>query len=66
MPTADWGTRFNNGELVQGDRRVDLAIIVFKCKVRPDSSDFNIMAVLMQIIESLKTQNVAIVFTFAD
>ena len=45
---------------------IDLAIIVFKCKIRPDVSDLNILVVLMQILESVKPKNTAIVFTFCD
>ena len=66
IPSADWGTRFNNSGVIRDNVGIDLVLILFKCKIRPDVSDFNILAVLMQVLETVQPKNCAIVFTFAD
>ena len=66
MPTVDWGARFNPSEIITNSMRVDLNLILFKCKIRPDFSDFNILAVLKQTMQNLSPQNTALIFTFAD
>ena len=67
IPTADWGTRYNSSSVIaQGPTRIDLNLILFKCKIRPDFSDFNILAVLSHAVENFTLQNSAIIFTFAD
>ena len=40
--------------------------MVFKCKVRPDDSDFNTLAVMKSTLRNLNASNTALVFTFAD
>ena len=66
IPSSDWGTRYNDSDVIKNCNGIDLVLILFKCKIRPDVSDFNILAVLMQVLESVKPKNCALVFTFAD
>ena len=66
IPTSDWGTRFNDSETIRNCGGIDLVLIVFKCKIRPDLADFNILAVLIQILACVDPKHVALVFTFAD
>ena len=40
--------------------------MVFKCKIRPDDSDFNTLAVMKSTLRNLNATNTALVFTFAD
>ena len=66
IPSCDWGVRYNDSEIIKSCNGIDLALILFKCKIRPDVSDFNILAVLIQVLESVKPKNCALLFTFAD
>ena len=66
IPSSDWGTRYNESDVIKNCKCIDLVLILFRCKIRPDVSDFNILAVLMQVLESVKPKNCALVFTFAD
>ena len=64
MPTADWGTRWSQSNII--DSHINLAMMVFKCKIRPDDSDFNTLAVMKSTLRNLSANNTALVFTFAD
>ena len=46
--------------------RIDLAVLVYKQKVRPSNEDANSLAVLKHAIASIKLTNLVIVFTFCD
>ena len=52
IPSSDWGTRYSDSDVI------DFVLILFKCKIRPDVSDFNILTVLMQVLESVKPKTV--------
>ena len=67
MSTSEWQTVYNDWvEQHDNDVRIDLAVLVFKQKVRPSLEDANSLAVLKHAIASCKPTNLVIVFTFCD
>ena len=64
MPTAYWGNIFNQSSIIS--EGIDLTLLVFKCKISPDTTDFNTLAAFVQVIASADPANTALVFTFAD
>lgn len=66
IPMADWACRYNETTEMSAQETIHLALIIFKCKERPDLADFNIMGALKEALDHICPQNVALVFTFAD
>ena len=50
MSTNEWQTTYNKWIEVQGNVRIDLAVLVFKQNIRPSVQDANSLAVLKQAI----------------
>ena len=68
IPTADWAQRLNDWSAAQngGQLSVDLTVLIFKQKPRPDIADSNCLAVLQNTIAECKLNNLCVVFTFCD
>ena len=50
MSTNEWQTTYNQWVDIQGNVRIDLAVLVFKQNIRPSVQDANSLAVLKQAI----------------
>ena len=67
MSTKQWTLAYNEWvEQQQQEVRIDLAVLVYKQKVRPSNEDANSLAVLKHAIASINPTNLVIIFTFCD
>ena len=66
MSTADWSTRYNNSSATSNSAQIALILLVFKCSQRPSRDDANNINVLQQVVNEIKPDSCAVVFTFAD
>ena len=63
---ADWAIKFNESAVSQNAQPISLAIMLFRCSMRPSTADAQIVSVLKETIVAANPSNTALVFTFGD
>jgi len=66
IPLADWAVKFNESAVGRNEQPISLAIMLFRCSMRPSTADAQIVSVLQETIAAVNPSNTALVFTFCD